>query len=286
MKYTVTGATGNLGSRVVKELLKHAAPHEVRAAVHTLTKAGDLKKQGVEVTAIEYLDTDSIVKVFKETDVLIYIPSKTYNVLQRITEFENTLQAVKESGVKKIVFVGFIADQENNPFQMSSYYAYAPRRLAGLDIQYAVVKNVLYADPLVPYLPELIERENIIYPIKDQALSFITLQDSAEAIAKVALNANLRNNGQSYLLTQSRNYDMVELSQVLSEATGEKIGYEPASLEEFAEIYNEDGTGRELASMYKAGGMGLLNTITEDFKFITGHDPQVMERFIQEGIKK
>lgn len=286
MKYTVTGATGNLGNRVVEELLKHVAPNEVRAAVHTLAKSEHLQKQGIEVITIEYLDTATIVTAFKETDVLIYIPSKTYNVLQRITEFENTLQAMEESGVKKIVFVGFIADQENNPFQMSSYYAYAPRRLAGLDIQYAVVKNALYADPLVPYLPELIERENIIYPVRDQALSFITLQDSAEAIAKVALDSNLRNRGQSYLLTQSRNYDMVELSQVLSEATGEKIGYEPVSLAEFAEMYNEDGMGRELASMYKAGGMGLLNTITEDFKIITGHDPQAMKRFIQEGIKK
>lgn len=196
MKYTVTGATGHLGSGVVEELLKQVAPHEVRAAVHTLTKAENLKKQGVEVTAIEYLDAATIVKAIKETDVLVYIPSKTYNVLQSITEFENTLQAVEESGIKNIVFVGFIADQENNPFQMSSYYAYAPRRLAGLDIQYAVVKNALYADPLVPYLSELIERENIIYPVKDQALSFITIQDSAEAIAKVALNTHLRNNGQ------------------------------------------------------------------------------------------
>lgn len=79
---------------------------------------------------------------------------------------------------------------------------------------------------------------------------------------------------------------MVALSQVLSEVTGEKIGYEPVSLKEFAEMYNEDGMGRELASMYKAGGMGLLDTVTEDFKFITGHDPQAMEWFIQEGIKK
>ena len=53
----------------------------------------------------------------------------------------------------------FIADQPNNPFQMAGYYAYLPARLAGTKLNYAVIKNSLYADPLVLYLPELIERQ-------------------------------------------------------------------------------------------------------------------------------
>lgn len=62
---------------------------------------------------------------------------------------------------------------------MAGYYAYLPARLASSGLEYAVVKNSLYADPLVLYLPELIERHNIIYPVGDQAMSFI--------FAKIAL---------------------------------------------------------------------------------------------------
>jgi len=48
-------------------------------------------------------------------DVVIYIPSKTYDVLQRITEFENLIKALKQAHVPSVVFVSFYADQENNP---------------------------------------------------------------------------------------------------------------------------------------------------------------------------
>ena len=140
-------------------------------------------------------------KAFAGVDVLIYIPSLTYKVQQRINEFENTLTAVKDAGVSTIIDVSFIADQPNNPFQMAGYYAYLPARLASSGLQYAVIKNALYADPLVPYLPELIERQNVIYPIGDQAMSFISRQDSAEAIANVAVKPYLHDHGQNYLLT-------------------------------------------------------------------------------------
>jgi hypothetical protein len=54
---------------------------------------------------------------------------------------------------------------------------------------------------LVPYLPELIERKNVIYPMKDKALSFISLEDSSKAFAKVAATKELLKNGKIYTLT-------------------------------------------------------------------------------------
>lgn len=283
MKYTITGATGNLGSKIINQLLKEVAPEELRAIVHTPAKARFLQELGVEVKMGDYHDRPSLVEAFQGTDLLIYVPSKTYDVLDRVTEMENVLAAMKTAKVKQIIFVSFFADQENNPFVMSPYYGYAPRRLATSGLEYAVVKNALYADPLVPYLPELIERKKLIYPVGNEALSFISLDDSAEAIAKLALQPDLRNACQTYLLSQSENYQMSQLGAIMTEVTGREIGYEPVTLQEFATIYAAEGDGAELASMYAAGAMGLLSTITSDFRTITGHDPQGMKDFLAEN---
>ena len=85
--------------------------------------------------------------------VLIYVASRTYSVFNRVGELENVLAAMKTNGIKNLVAMSFITDQENNPFVMSPFYGYLPRRLAGTDLNYAIAKNSLYADPLVPYLP-------------------------------------------------------------------------------------------------------------------------------------
>ncbi|MFD1318522.1 NmrA family NAD(P)-binding protein [Loigolactobacillus zhaoyuanensis] len=280
MKYTITGATGHLGSIVTQDMIKLAGANRIRAAVHTPTKATHLTEQGVEVVKTDYLDIETMTNSFKDTDVLIYIPSKTYDLLQRVTEFENTLVAMKQANVTEIVFVSFYADQENNPFTMSAYYGYVPRRLAASGLKYAVIKNSLYADPLIPYLPELIERGHLIYPVGQEALSFITQDDSAAAIANLAVKPELRNNGQVYTVTQQQNYTMNELGKIMTEVTGKPIGYAPVSVTDFAAIYAAEGDGAELGSMYQAGAMGLMDIVTTDFKKITGHDPEPMNEFL------
>lgn len=283
MKYIITGATGHLGQKVVAQLNKLITKQNIRLGVHTPAKAARLKEAGYEITTINYQNIDQMVSAFTGVDVLIYIPSLTYNVQERINEFENSLTAMKRAGVKNLVDVSFIADQANNPFQMAGYYAYLPARLASSGLQYAVLKNALYADPLIPYLPELIERQNVIYPIGDQAMSFISREDSAEAIANVAVRPYLRNHGQNYLLTMEQNYNMVELAHLMTMTTNYQIGYAPVSLQEFADIYRTEGDGDELASMYHAAAMGLMNRVTDDFRHITGHAPQDMRSFLKEN---
>lgn len=122
MQYFITGATGHLGSKVVAELRK-LVPKDpkdaIRLGVHTPAKAAGLKNAGYQLAAINYTDTSTMVCAFQGVDVLIYIPSLTYDVQDRINEFENTLTAMKTAGVKNIVDVSFIADQFNNPFQMA-----------------------------------------------------------------------------------------------------------------------------------------------------------------------
>lgn len=281
MRYAVSGATGNLGSRVVQALSTLVNNEEIVALVHTMAKAKKLQDQAITVRQGDYSDVASMIEALKGIDLVIYIPSKTYDVVQRVLELENTLTAMCKAKVKKIIFVSFIADQEKNPFTMSPYYGYAPRRLAGSEFEYTIVKNALYADPLVPYLPELINRKKIIYPIGEETLSFISLDNSAEALTKLAVDPALRDSGQTYLLSQEENYSMAELGKTMSAVTSEEIGYQPVSLAEFAKIYKDDG--KELASMYHGGALGMLSEVTNDFETITGHAPMDMKTFLREN---
>lgn len=280
MKYLITGATGHLGKHIFDELIKLVPSSDVTAGVHTISKAQHIVDAGANVEAIDFLNEDTLITAFQNKDVLIYIPSKSHDSFSRVSELENVIKAAQKAQVGHILAMGFIADQENNPFDLSAFYGYLPRRLASSGIPYTIVKNALYADPLVPYLPELIERKNVIYPMKDQALSFISLEDSSKVFAKVAATKELLKNGKIYTLTQDQNYTMPQLAEVLSEVAGSEIGYQPVSLDEFAQIYNEGNEGHMLSSMYDAGGRGLLNIISNDYQKIMGHSAMPLKEFL------
>lgn len=286
MNYLITGATGHLGSQIFEELIKLVPSTDVTAGVHTVAKAKHISETGAKVVAIDFMKEETLVKAFTDKDVLIYVPSKSHDSFSRVTELENVIQAAKRAEVGHILAMGFIADQANDPFDLSAFYGYLPRRLASSGIPYTIVRNALYADPLVPYLPELIERQNVIYPMKDQALSFISLEDSSKAFAKVAATKELLVNGKIYTLTQDRNYTMPELAKILSEVSGARIGYQPVTLTEFADIYNQGNEGHMLASMYDAGGRGLLNEISSDYQTIMGHSATTLKKFLETNYQK
>lgn len=282
----VTGASGHLGGQVVKQLIKKEKKANLVALVHTKKHAPSLIAQQIEVREFDFQKENSLVNALKSIDILIYIPSKTYNLLDRIKELENVLAAMKDNDIKNLVAMSFIADQENNPFVMSPFYGYLPRRLAGTNLNYAIAKNALYADPLAPYLPELIRRQAIIYPVGEAKMSFISIEDSAEAIADITLDKDLLHSRKSYLLTQSRSYTMSELAKIMTKVTGKKIGYRPVSVERFSQIYASEGDGQQLASMYAGGAEGMLTGLSDDFAHITGHEPETMEHFLSRKYKK
>lgn len=286
MKIAVTGATGHLGGKVVEQLSKKIAKEDIIALVHTKNHAQNLIDSGYDVREIDFQKPFTLETAFKGIDTLIYVASKTYKVFDRVHELENVLEAMENDSVKNLVAMSFIADQEDNPFIMTPFYGYLPRRLAGTKFNYAIAKNSLYADPLVPYLPELIERKGLIYPVGDQEMSFISLEDSAEAMADMALDEKILQSRKTYLLTQSRAYTMPELGEIMTRVTGHEIGYHPVSVEEFGRIYASEGDGDELASMYAGGAMGYLHGLSDDFAHITGHEPEAMESFLTRNYQK
>lgn len=279
MKYVVTGATGHLGQQVVTQLAALTKPTTITLGVHTPTKAAVFAAQGMAVVPLDYHDVTSIQAALQGADVVIYIPSKSHDSFSRVSELENVLTAAQAAHIGHFLAMGFIADQVNNPFDLSAFYGYLPRRLAETDLSYTILRNALYADPLVPYLPELIERGNVIYPLGDASLTFISLAESAAAFAKVAVTPSLWNQP-IYTLTQDRSYTMPALATVLSTVSQRSIGYAPVTLQQFANLYNQGDEGHMLSSMYAGGAMGLLATLSDDFRTIMGRPAQSLPDFL------
>ncbi|WAA09577.1 SDR family oxidoreductase [Fervidibacillus albus] len=284
MKINVTGATGNLGQKITEQLLQLATDEEIAVTVRNGNKAKQLYGKRVDIQVTDYQSTDKMVDAFTGTDTLVYIPSIVHPNQARIAEFENVLFAAEKAKVKQLVVVGFFADHENNPFVLSPFYGYVPRRLASADINYTIVRNAMYADPLPPYLPELIERGRLPYPAGDGKINFVSRRDLARAIAQIAIRPELY--GKTYTLTGKKAYTMTELAEILSEASGHTIRYDPMTAQEFAVTYDEPkGFGAILASLYVAASHHLMNETTNDIELITGQEPEDLLSFIKRNYK-
>lgn len=280
MKINLTAATGHLGRKIAEELYKYVSTEDVILTVRNPNKAKQLFGDYANIKQADYASEEQMIAAFTGTDTLIYIPSIAYPNLVRLSEFEKALHAAERAKVKQFIFVGFVADHENNPFVMSPFYGYAPRRLASSRLNYTLIRNAMYADPLPPYLPELIERGRLPYPAGDGKINFVSRSDIARAVAQIAIRKELY--GKKYTLTGNKAFSMEELAEGLSKVSGQIIKYEPMTVQEFADTYDEpSGFGEVLVSLYVAARHHLMDETTNDIEFITGKKPEDLLSFIE-----
>lgn len=277
MKVMLTGATGNLGTHITNQAVEHKMK-EFYIGVRNLDKVPTDWKEHVTVRHLDYFNKESMVSAFHDINTVIFIPSIIHPSIKRIPEVENLVDAAKESRVKHIIYIGYYADQHDNPFHMSPYFGYAERLLATSGIDFTYVRMAMYMDPLKPYLPELMNMHKLIYPVGDGRINYISRHDIARGIIAILNNPNSW--GKRYLLS-GYSYDMYELANILSEVSGTKIEYDPVSLETFAKMYDEPkGFGDLLASMYEAGARGLLDQQSNDFEMLVNDKPQTFKSFL------
>jgi len=101
----ILGATGQIGSMLVENLLKKGQP--VRAVIRDSSKVQELKNKGAEVVIADYFDAEPLKRAFQGgSSVFLLTPENTEcnNCLKEIQMIINNYrEAVFSSGLTKIV---------------------------------------------------------------------------------------------------------------------------------------------------------------------------------------
>ena len=108
MKINVIGANSSLGKKVMNELLIQGGDSkDLKVTVRNLEKAEEYKEEGIEVLYGDYDNLESMEKSFKDSEILVIIPSRA-PVEQRISQINNTISAAKKAGVKRVIFSSIV----------------------------------------------------------------------------------------------------------------------------------------------------------------------------------
>ena len=92
----VTGATGQLGATVVKNLLEKTSANQVAALVRDESKASALKEKGVDIRIGDYEDTASLDKAMQGIEKVLLIAGTDED--NRLRQHQNVVDAAKNGG--------------------------------------------------------------------------------------------------------------------------------------------------------------------------------------------
>lgn len=275
-KYLVTGGTGNIGKHVVENLLE--MNRDIRVAARDIAQAKQVfKDKNVELVAFDFLDNMTFDNALDGIEgIFLMRPPNLANPEKDMFPF---LQAAKEKGVKKIVFISLLG-VEKNPV--------VPHRkiesmIKELGINYVFLRPSFFMQNLNSnHREEIKERNELFIPAGKSKTSFIDTRDIAKATAITLVEEKYKNQG--ITLTGKTALDYYEVADIMSKALGRKIEYINPGLLKFRQERIKRGTPKEFANvmmfLYLMTKLGTAKYITDDLEKIIGTEPISFERYV------
>ncbi len=232
----VAGATGNLGNRICRELIKRGAAVKaiVRAAANP-EKIEALKKSGVQVVEVDLTSVDEIANASKGATCVVSAVAGLGDVI--IDLQKRLADGAVQAGVPRFIPSDFCTDYNNLEPGMNRNFDLRRTFKEYLDatpIKASSVFNGAFADILKYNTPLLnLKDKSIGYwgDKKDWKLDFTTMDDTAAFTAEVALDDEAPRD----LQIASFQVSPDSLWEDVKAATGQEFRLQPlSSIEDFA----------------------------------------------------
>jgi len=202
MLIALTGATGYVGSRVVRKLLRRE--HDVRALVRRPDRAGPLEDLGVELVAGDLNDAGALAALVAGAGAVVHLVGiiveargQTFEVVH-VAGTRALLAAANDAGVPLMVHMstlGARSEPEATRFHRSRWQAEEAVRSSGLP--HAILRPSLIAGPGNAALKTMVDmiRLSPVVPVIGNGryeLQPVWVEDVAEAFALAVERPDLR----------------------------------------------------------------------------------------------
>jgi len=286
MKVLVTGATGTVGSEVVKALLQRGA--DVRALTRKQPKPGTFPG-AVEIALGDLTDPVSVAEALKGADKLFLLIG---NVADEHTQALTAYGLAKKAGLKHVTYLSvFKADQFLEVPHFGAKYAVEEAiRLGGMP--YTILRPGYFAQNERRLKAVLTGHGVYPVPAGNQGLAVVDVRDIAE-VAAISLTAE-GHEGKTYDLASSEMLSGPGAAATWSKVLGKKIIYGGhGDFDAFEAQLRSTGmpswSAYDLRVMFQGYvERGLSNTEYQTTRFaaLLGHQPRTYSSFAEELAKE
>ncbi|HLP65917.1 MAG TPA: SDR family oxidoreductase [Rhizobium sp.] len=261
--YAVTGATGQLGRKVVKSLSKLATADQIVALVRDPAKAKDL---GVAARAADYNHPETLDGALQGVGTLLLISSSSMETRQQ--EHANVIAAAKRAGIKRFVYTSLLhAEKWSHWFAADHTRTEAWIKESGLN--YTILRNGWYWENHTVAIPPSLAHGAMIGSAGSGLVSWASRQDFADAAAVVMTSPG--HEGHTHELAGDKPYRLADIAAEVSRQTGKPFAYHDLGEAQHAAALEQVGLPRAFADMVaQVEAQGISTGVLHDDSGILG----------------
>lgn len=280
----VTGATGQLGRRIVAELLGRVPPERVSVSVRSPEKASDLAACGVRVRQGDYDRPESLRHAWEGAEQLLLVSSNAAaSGRDPIAQHVNAIAIAKELGVSRIFYTSQVSASPTSLFPPGRDHAATEELLAHSGIAWTALRHGFYAQSLLAMQAQGFASGTITAPV-DGPVAWTSHDDLAAADAALLAGDRVID-GPTPPLTGSEAMNLSDIAQVAGEVMGKATSRTMISLEHLDARARQSGvpasTRAIMLGYFQAAEAGEFARVDTTLAHILGRAPVPIRAFLQ-----
>jgi NAD(P)H dehydrogenase (quinone) len=277
----VTGASGQLGRRVVALLLEAKADRIV-AATRNPDKIADLAERGAVVRKANFEDPASLPDAFGGVDRLLMISTDAIDKpRRRLQQHRNAVEAAAHAGVKHIVYTS-MPNPEVSPVIFAPDHLGTEQAIAASGMTYTILRHNWYTDFLVPTLTQAVASGQLFSAAGEGGAAYVTREDCARTA--VAALSSTDKSERTLNVTGPAVVSFGELAKTVSDITGRPVKYTPVTPEERKQQFITGGIppmyAEIMVSSQLAMAQGKMGPPSSTVQDLTGRPPTSVTEFL------
>ncbi len=222
LKFMITGASGQLGARVIDALLQGHAPDTIGALVRRADAVAPLQARGVTVLIASYDDLPALTAAFAGVDRVLLISSS--EVGARVQQHANVIAAAKAAGAGFIAYTSLLGADRSPLGILPPEHVATEQALAASGLHHVILRNGWYTENYAMSAAGALQHGALIGAAGQGLISSAARADYADAAAAV-LAGELPPSGTVYELAGDDAYTLDALAAHLSAHAGKPVPY-------------------------------------------------------------
>ncbi len=275
----VTGATGTIGSEVVKALAAKPGV-TVRIGVRSAAKAEKLAAENVVPVDFDYEKPETIAAAVKGADRVFLLTPFTADQVELA---KRVIDAAKEAGVKHLVKLSAIGADIEPGIQLGRWHREIEKLIEASGISYTILRPANFMDNFINFAPPGADG-NIYMPLGTGAVSYIDSRDIGAVAATVLTEEG--HYGKAYDLTGPEAITVAEVAKAIGEASGREVHYvdvpEETARKGMSDMHMPTWMVDAMMELNAICKAGYASGISPLVKQITGKAPNTFAEFARD----
>ena len=279
----VTGATGTLGSEVVRQLLTKG--ETVKAAARSANDTTFAHLNGVQTVQLDLNNTDTFSSAFQGIDKLFLLTPFQSNMVDLTSNLVNEAENAKVKYIVKQSVMGADAELGITP---SRLHRRAEKIIEESGIPFTFLRPNFFMQNFVSFYSQTIKNQNAFYvPAGDAKVSFVDVRDIAAVAVQALASNNGKHEGKAYNITGGEALSYEQAAEILSKQLGKKVTYVNISDEDARKgmkgIGMDEWTINSMIELFEITRAGYASAISPVIEQITGNKPIGFSQFTSDN---